>query len=44
MMSDESGLRVNVLSVGALVVGALALQGITDQASVVPDDTAIRGP
>ena len=40
-------LVVGILVVGVLVVGVLvvlALQGITDQASVVPDDTAIRSP
>ena len=40
-------LVVGILVVGILVVGVLvvlALQGITDQASVVPDDTAIRSP
>ena len=52
LMSAGRDLRVNVLVVGVLVVGilvvgvlvVLALQGITDQASVVPDDTAIRSP
>ena len=43
LLGVERDLRVNVLFAAALFAGDLAFEGITDQASVVSDDTTIRG-
>ena len=37
-------LMIAVLMIAVLMIRVLALQGITDQASIVPNNTTIRGP